>query len=337
MDWLKDDEEGDLIRNLAFTASGARLLCHCLAAGDAKYRRGLLGSLKSHVRTVAADANGARVLVTIFEVMDDTREVNKTIFKEILGKELDEELRKLELLGQVNHLVSRVPLLWSFNATPPKWLTTDEDLKVVAEIRERRTETSKKDPEKRRTELVEALSQPLLDFIAGNAAALSETGYGCQFIAEVLLNGTGSKDAALDAVAALADGSADAILQTPQAGRMLKTLVGGGHFDKATGKIVQVEPPLGFHDRLYNAITVEDKDRILQWATGPNSFSILAMLEAPDCGRKDELLQFFRSRSTELEVDNVGARKILDLVGVREQAEEVPVKKSKGSKKKSKA
>lgn len=337
MDWLRDDEEGDLIRNLAFTASGARLLCCCLAAGDAKYRRGLLGSLKGHVRTISGDVNGVRVLLTIFEVMDDTREVNKTIFKELLGKEMEEELRKLELLGQVNHLVSRMPLLWPFNATPPKWLVTDEDQSVIEEVRERRKETSKKDPEKRRTELVEALSQPLFDFIAGNAAALAETGYGCQFIAEVLLNGVGSKDAALDAVAALANGSADDALQTPQAGRMLKTLVGGGHFDKASGKVIMVDPPLGFHDRLYDAITADDKDKILPWATGPNSFSILAMLEAPDFARKDDLLQFFRSRSTELETDNVGARKILDLVGVQEQAEEVLVKSKSSKKKKSKA
>lgn len=337
MDWLRDDEEGDLIRNLAFTASGERLLCNCLAAGDAKYRRGLLGSLKGHMRLIAGDANGVKVLLTILEVMDDTREVNKTVFKELLGKEMEEQLTKLELLGQVNHLVARMPLLWPFNAIPPKWLITEDDLKLVEEIRTRSKETSKKDPEKRRTELNEALSQPLFDFIAANAAELAETGYGCQFIAEVLLNGIGSKDTALGAIAALASGSSDELLQTPQAGRMLKTLVGGGHFDKASGKIVQVEPPLGFHDRLYDAITGEDQGRIVQWATGPNSFSVLALLEAPDFARAGDLLQFLRSRSTELEVDNVGARKILELVGEQEQAEEVPVKSKSSKKKKSKA
>lgn len=334
MDWLKDDEDGDLIRNLAFTASGAKLLCDCLAAGDAKYRRGLLGSLKGHVRLVAGDANGVRVLITILEVMDDTREVNKTLFKELLAKEMEEDLRKQELLGQVNHLIARVPLLWPFNAIPPKWLVTEDDLKIVEAVRERRKATSKKEPEKRRAELIEALSQPLLDFIAANASTLAETSYGCQFMTEVLLNGIGTKDGALDAVAALASGSADELLQTAQAGRMLKTLVGGGHFDKATGKIVQVDPPLKFHDRLYSAIATEDKDHILQWATGPNSFSVLAMLEAPDFAHAEDLMQLLRSRSIDLEVDNVGARKILEVVGVQEQAEVAPSKsKSKSSKK----
>ena len=63
---------------------------------------------------------------------------------------------------------------------------------------------------KRRAELVDALSQPLLDFIAaeGSAVALLGSGYGCQFLTEILLNGVGNKDAALDAVAALASASA---------------------------------------------------------------------------------------------------------------------------------
>ncbi|KPI35793.1 Pumilio homology domain family member 6 [Cyphellophora attinorum] len=332
MDWLRDDEEGDLVRNLAFTPNGARLLSMCLAAGDAKYRRGIVGSLKTHVRALAADANGARLLVAVMEVMDDTREVNKTLFKELLAKEMDDELRKHELLAEVNHLVSRIPILWPFNASPPKWLTVEEDLKLVAEVRERRKETSKKDPEKRRAELVEALSQPLFDFITSSATSLIETGYGCQLVAEVLLNGTGNKEDALQAIATLADGSADEILQAPHAGRLLKTLVVGGHFDKATGQIKPIEPPLNFHDRLYSTITAEDPGRIIQWATGPSSFSVLAMLEASGFEHYDALMQLLRSRRSELEVDNVGARKILELVDVQEQAEEIPVK-AKSSKK----
>ena len=337
MHWLRDDEEGDLVRNMAFTPSGARLLAMCLASGDAKYRRSVIGAFKTHVRALAADANGARILVAVMEVMDDTREVNKIIFKELLAKEMESELQKQELLTQVNHLVARVPLLWPFNATPPKWLAVEEDLRLIKDVRERRKDTSKKDPQKRRSELVEALSQPLLDLVASSAAQLIESGFGCQFMAEVLLNGTGNKEDALQALATLADGSADELLQTPQAGRMVRTLVGGGHFDKDSKKIIPVDPPLLFHNKLYKALTASDTDRIIQWATGPSSFTILAMLEAPDFEHTDELLQLLRSRRPQLEVDNTGARKILDLLGLQEQGEELPVRAAKKEKKSKKS
>jgi pumilio homology domain family member 6 len=346
MDWLRDDEDGDLVRNLAFTVSGSRLLCQAFARGDAKYRRGLLGAFKGHVRTLAGDANGVKVLVTVMECMDDTREVNKTVFKELLAKEIeDTEARSAELLSMTNHLIARVPLLWAFNEVVPKWLANDDiSVTLVNEVREGRSQTSKKDPAKRRAELVDALSQPLLDFIAmgNNARQLASSGYGCQFLTEVLLNGVGEKGAALDAVASLArfeesDGLEE-ILLAPQAGRMLKTLVGGGHFDKKTRKMVPVEPRLKFHDRLYTAITAdgEETERAVDWATGPNSFAVLAMLESEDFGHRDELEACLKGKKhvlLEKKAENMGARMILELLGENSSSGDGAVAGKKGKKK----
>jgi pumilio family protein 6 len=66
---------------------------------------------------------------------------------------------------------------------------------------------------------------------------------------------------------------------------MFKTLIAGGRFEKETGKIRHVDPPLNFADILYAVI----KNHILAWATGPSSFTVLALLEAQDFSHAAEV------------------------------------------------
>lgn len=178
------------------------------------------------------------------------------------------------------------------------------DLEILKEIHEIRTKTSKKDAEARRKELVTAMSPQLLAAIASSPADLVATSFGCQFVTDVLLSATGDKKAALEAIASTAGGDPNAeapkdayqalpphISTTIHGGRMFKTLIAGGRFDKATGSIQKVDPPLNFADLLYPVI----RDHIVQWATGPSSWTVLAMLEASDFSSKKELLKTLKS------------------------------------------
>jgi pumilio family protein 6 len=78
---------------------------------------------------------------------------------------------------------------------------------------------------------------------------------------------------------------------------MYKSLVAGGRFDKALGAVKRVDPPLNFADILYPVI----KEQIVKWATGPSSFTVLGLLEAPDFSSKKELLKILRSEKKSLE------------------------------------
>ncbi|KIX94470.1 uncharacterized protein Z520_09856 [Fonsecaea multimorphosa CBS 102226] len=324
---LRDDEEGDIYKNLAFTKSGSRLLCLCLAHGNSKDRRGMLKFFKTHIKLLASDQYGHNVLLTAFEVVDDTVMTSKTIFPELLSKDLEAEAREQELLAQVEHLTARTPLLYLMAPEAPKWLITHETAALISEVREIRKETSKKDPETRRIELVKYIAQPLLDLITNQARYLAQSTFGCQFITETVFGcaGFGEVQAALGAIADLAAEAVegkeqqeenDRILGTPAVGRMLKALVQGGRFNKATNSIQLVDPPLKFDELLFQKIQLKGgDDEIVAWANGPNSFVVVAMLEAENFEKKEDLVEVLRKHTRELDQENKGAAIILEKIG----------------------
>jgi len=293
---LKDDEEGDCYKNLAFTNSGSRLTCLALAYGSSKDRRTMLRFFKGVMKLLAADVHGHRVILAAYDLIDDTVMSAKAIFPELLNKDLDKEQREEELLGQINHLTARIPLLYLFDSDMPGWLVSEDDKKILREVREIRTTTSKKEPETRRLELVKAITGPLLDFIPGSVESLVASSFGCQFLTEVLLGGEGNK---LPVLEALADWAADksAASDGPHSGRMLKALVQGGRYDKKTKSVTPLDPPVGFGDLLYERI----KDNVLPWASGPDSFVIVAMVEANTFSARKALMKELQRYRAQLE------------------------------------
>lgn len=306
---VKGDESGDLLRNMAFTKSGARLVCLLLAHGTSKDRKQLLKAYRDTFLFMAGDAYAHVVMLTAYDVIDDTKLVSKSVFPELLGAK-DEEIAQ-NVVGAANNAQARTTMLYLFDG-PSKPLfpaSHDWDLAVLDEVREIRKTTSKKDDEVRRRELVAALAPQLLAAIAEAPLDLTSTAFGCQFVADVLLSEVDGKAKALGAVAQAAGGdpkrepgSDDAtarlhISRTSFGGRMLKSLIQGGRFDKGAGKMMQVEPPLGFADVLYPVI----RDYVVDWATGPSSFVVVAMVEAGDFGEANALKKTLRKNRKLLE------------------------------------
>ncbi len=316
---LKSDEEGDLLKNLAFTKSGARLVCLALAYGNAKDRKQILRTYKETMKALSYDTHGHQVLLAVYDVIDDTVLVSKSAFPELVGKEPLSESQQQDLMQSVNHLNARVTLLYPF-CGKMKAILPNEDLKLLDEIHRIRSTTSKKNPDLRRKELVASLSPLLLSLIASHAKELVATSFGCQFMNEVLLGALSGRDLAVNAIAALASGGEEnkSLLTSPAAGRMLKSLVLGGRFNSTTKEIDLVDPPLGFHDVFYSVI----EDRILDWAIGANSFVVVGLLEAPGFPHVKEL----RGRLGK----GASRQKLVEAAG--EKGGKVKAKKLKGSK-----
>lgn len=283
---LKGDEEGDLLKNLAFTKSGARVVSLALAYSNAKDRKLILRSYKGTIQMLAYDVHGHQVLLTAYDVIDDTVLIAKSIFAELLGKDTSTEDSQQNLLASTTHLTGRIPILYPFSERA-KWLLLEEDRALLDEVHTIRIKTSKKDPETRRKELIASLSPPLLAFIKDQAEALIQISFGCQFISEILIGSTGERNPAMNAVAELTRGSEEVkqALLSPAAGRMLKTLVQGGRFNSETEKVDLAEPPLKFHEVLFGYI---EKD-IVDWATGGNSFVIVGLWEAAGFSKHEKL------------------------------------------------
>jgi pumilio family protein 6 len=299
------EEEVDLLKNLAFTKPGSRVVCFALAYSGAKDRKQILRSYKDVIVMLATDANAQHVLITAYDVVDDTREITQRIFSELLLlKNEDVEARHEQILTMSNEMTSRIPLLYPFAGTA-KWLVNRPDTQeLVKEIHEIRTRTSKKDPEIRRTELITALSPTLLATIAAHASDFVQTPYGCQFISEVVLSSIGDKLAALNAIANLAAGDPSEeghISQSAAGSRMLKTLIAGGQFSPKEKKIVIRDANLGFGDLLYERIG----ENVVAWATGESSFVVVALMEAGGFEGKKGLLKVLKGAKKELKVASV--------------------------------
>ena len=316
IEMLKHDEDGDSLRNLAFTRSGARLVCLALAYSSSKDRRTILKVFKGVMKMLAGHTYGHCVLLTAFEVIDDTVMTAKAIFSELLGNDLEEQARQTELVLQVEHLIARIPLLYLLSLGLPKWLLPDQDVSILKEVQAIRKTTSKKDSHTRRQELIKALSQPLIDLIGQQTEALLSSSHGCQFIKEVMFGAVGEKKAALEALASIAKDKAE-LINTPHAGRTFKSLVQGGPFDKESKEVRIIERPLMFESLLYSKC----RDEIVSWASGPNSFIVVAMLESPHMEERESLvsalreqLQGLQKASQGSENGNAGAKILLQRI-----------------------
>jgi pumilio homology domain family member 6 len=281
LELIKGDEEGDLLRNLAFTKGGSRVVSLALAYGGAKDRKNILRVYKDHIEALATDGNGHMVLLAGLDVTDDTKLTSKSILNELIGhKESGEGSQVEKIIKLVNDLNGRIPLLYPFAGTS-RWLIPQKEFPIVQEYQAVRASTSKKDPEIRCKELALPISKPCLTAISSHAATLVQSSFGCQFIETVLCGPTESQDlkaSTLDAIASTASGdpnSEDHIARSFHGGRMLRTLVQGGEWSAATQSVKATDPPRGFANALYNAI----KPHVVEWACGDSPLVLVNMLE----------------------------------------------------------
>ena len=314
LELIKGDEEGDLLKNLAFTKSGSRVVSLCLAHGTAKDRKHILKTYKDTMQMMSADAHGHAIILTAYEVIDDTVLTSKSIFPELLSKDADKQVENI--VFSANDLNARTTLLYLFQGRTKALFPASHasDLELLEEVDQVRTTTSKKDPEIRRAELAKALSPYLLKAIAAAPAELLSTSFGCQFVTEVLFGADGDKSAALEAIAEAAAGDptytqppaeeglentepASHISTTPYGGKMLKSLIAGGRFDFKTKTVVSVVPALDFANVLYPHI----KDFLIEWATGASSFVVLALVESESFSKKDEVLKTLKSNKKRIQ------------------------------------
>jgi pumilio family protein 6 len=307
---VKGDEGGDLLKNLAFTKSGSRLVCLLLAYGAAKDRKQLLKAYKDTFTMMAGDTHAHVVILTAYDVIDDTKLTSKSIFPELVG-EKEEDVTQ-NIISTANQTYARTVFLYPFIGLSKSLFPAESSFAtdVLKEVHEIRKTTSKKDEQVRRAELVTALSPHLLDAITAAAPDLVSTAFGCQFVTEVLLGGSGDKEKALAAVAECAAGDPNEQIegeaaQSPKlhlshsaaAGRMLKSLIQGGRYDKEKGQVVQVEPPLNFSNQLYPVI----EEHVVTWATGPGSFVVVALVEASDFTEQKALVKKLKEKKKTLQ------------------------------------
>jgi pumilio family protein 6 len=305
---LKEGEEADnvdLMKNLAFTKSGSRLVSLCFAYGTAKDRKLFLRPYKDTIEIMAFDQYAHHVLLAALAVTDDTKLSAKSIYSELLPSN---DALPEKVLNLCNDPRARTVLLYPF-AADAKWFLDDNTRERLAEVYTIREKTSKKDPNTRLQEITKSIEAPLLSAIAARAADFGSFTFGLQFMGEILVGAPElepeTRKEALAEVARLSQSILDASLPasggdtkaTSHGKNMLKTLVQGGKFDPKTKKVVPVTPALGFADMLW----AEIKGNVIDWATGEGSFVVVALTEAEGFAKKSEVLKALKKDKKKLE------------------------------------
>ncbi|OAA53775.1 pumilio domain containing protein [Niveomyces insectorum RCEF 264] len=365
IEMVKGDESGDLLKNMAFTRSGARLVCLLLAYGSAKDRKLILRTYKDTFQLLSGDQHGHAIILAAYDLIDDTVLTAKSILPEILGKSSSSSSSKNDtkavdesttnnILFCANDLNARTTILYLFEGASKALFPASHaaDVAMLEEIWAIRATTSKKEPETRRKELVAAMSPLLLAAIAAAPLELVASSFGCQLVTDVLLFAVGDKSQALEAIAETAAGApsqdddeeakeaketkeakeaAKVVAATGDAPphvsqslfgtRMLKTLVAGGRFDRETGQVKLVDPPLRFANILYPQI----RDRIMAWATASASsaFVVLALLEAADLdpAHAAELKKTLSTKANRKALEKAAVEETAEQKAKREEAE----------------
>jgi len=268
---LLSDKLIEQLVDMIHTKEGAGIAMRCIWFGKTKDRKMILKSLKGHVKEISNNEHGYLVLCAIFDCVDDTVLVKKSILSELI--------ESLEFIVINPHGRRVVEYLLS-----PRNSKTFHPLIVdVLKIGDANT-TSKKDPAVRHTELLTHFSAPLIASCAENTESLSFDNSATLTLCAAAVGATCDVKPLLQSIACLAEPAFDE-----------DHLV-----NKTNGHVI-------FRNLLQHEKTKQDfsdilvvghigVDKVCTWVTtNRGAFTVLRILEAGVCAGQDQLIQRLKS------------------------------------------
>lgn len=178
--------------DMIHTKEGAGISMRCIWFGKTKDRKMILKSLKGHVKEIANNEHGYLVLCAIFDCVDDTVLVKKTILSELV--------ESLEFIVLNPHGRRVVEYLLS----PRNSKTFHPIIVDLLKTGDANT-TSKKDPVVRHTELLNQFSAPLIASLAENTESLSYDNSATLTLCAAAVSATCDVKPLLQSIASLAE------------------------------------------------------------------------------------------------------------------------------------
>ncbi|ODQ81266.1 hypothetical protein BABINDRAFT_160638 [Babjeviella inositovora NRRL Y-12698] len=307
---------------LVHTPEGCEVACTLIARANAKERKTIIRSLKSHALKLIKNEHGNMVLTVLMMCVDDTVLVGKTFTAEFA-----EEMHNL-----VKDKFSRRPFLYLLNGLDPRFFspTAKKDLLKYQEIS---LETSKKPQNQRRGEVLKIFTPAFLDAINEHLVDVLAENMGAQFITELVLKAPADEDpevamkksSLLENIIGLFRGDVLEefhIINKPFSTRLLKTLIQGGAWNNAT-KQIEVSEVAGIGAEFATALleSIEGQHKVVPWLQSPGSFVIVSIYESLEKNDKKKFKEFSKTlQKVKKEIqeaamdDNKGAKLLLTLL-----------------------
>lgn len=281
------------IVEMLHTREGSQVAMRTILHATPKDRKAIIKSFKSFVGKICKEEYGHLVMVRLFDVVDDTVLVNKSIISEMektLG-ELCRDKFARRVIG--NLLVERSSKYFG--------KVTIDQLKEADEIR---AKTSKKDSSTRHNELRSAISPYLIQLVADKADVLLREPFASQIVSDVLCNANGDKTAAYETICRLSaedPTNEENIINHIIANRVIRTVV----------EHKEENEPTTFAPMLLDSI----HSHLVEFATSKGGFVVTSLLEHPECqARVAEVLKANINRLTTSALTNKQAAKVLDVL-----------------------
>ncbi|EEY65784.1 uncharacterized protein PITG_03308 [Phytophthora infestans T30-4] len=245
---------------LLATRNGARVVNKCISLGAAKDRKRIIKALKDKVLDACNHPSGYLVIMRIFDVVDDSVLVQKSILAEMND----------ELFSIAMHPSGRKILLQLLSPLNKKYLSADDLALLEPPMLPSPEDPTvmvvnyKKDPDARREELLKGLQPKLEEMCAGNAEALMRSKEGRDVIVEVAKRSENSD---------LADSVAAAVVAEPS-DEETEPLHSDANGHYALRRLIK-------ETSLAEPLLAAVEEQFPQWATSNRgSFVVLAFLEA---------------------------------------------------------
>uniref|UniRef100_A0A671SWV0 Pumilio homolog 3 n=1 Tax=Sinocyclocheilus anshuiensis TaxID=1608454 RepID=A0A671SWV0_9TELE len=176
---------------MAHTHDGARVTMHCLWHGTPKDRKVIVKTLKSYIAKFAMGEYAHLVLLAAFDCIDDTKLVKQIIISEMVSS----------LSEVIGNKYGKKVLLYMLSPRDPAHFLPE----IIQVLKKGDGNAhSKKDVAIRRTELLEAVSPPLLKYLCENAQSMVMDKACSVAVSDILGAAIGDLRPAMEAVAALA-------------------------------------------------------------------------------------------------------------------------------------
>ncbi|RCK54761.1 Pumilio y domain family member 6 [Candida viswanathii] len=302
---------------LVHTQEGSEVACNLIALANAKERKTIIKSLKTHTNELIKNEYGNIVLITLFMTVDDTVLIFKSFGSEIFTKELVPEL--------IQDKFSRRPILYLLKGLAGKYFAPNVKKAILGYEELAYKKTSKKDKEQRKLELLEKSIVPLYKAISDEETInqLLSLNMAAQVIAELILTPTIVAEVNDKLRPQLVDIIFDKTIsgdvledyhllnKTPFVSRLVKSLIQGNEFafDNESKKLVKTGneaiPGVGtkFAERVAGEINVND------WISGQPAFVLVSVVEVLQLAKSSKVDKLKKSiKKLTLSKDDKGAK-----------------------------
>ncbi|EGW33312.1 uncharacterized protein SPAPADRAFT_50205 [Spathaspora passalidarum NRRL Y-27907] len=321
---------------LVHTQEGSEVACKLIAVANAKERKIIIRSLKSHINELIKNEYGNLVLITLFMTVDDTVLLHKSFIVEVVTNELMPEL--------IQDKFSRRPFLYLLKGLDGKYFSPLVKNSLTQYEQLAYKKTSKKEQETRRGELLSRAIELMYKSILSTTKAddpeksfskLMSVNMAAQFITELILTTTNVENVnetlrlqlveAVFEVAVKGDVLEDFHLlnKSPFISRSLKALIQGNEFkwDSEAKKLVHNDgdkiPGVGSEFAETIAEHISSNDVLVNWTKGQAAFvliSVLEVLQLADASKFKELQKQLKKNKKQLSKEDKGAKLLLNLL-----------------------